>query len=430
MQYESGPKRAARVRDKIQLFEQKCSAKGSGQNQDHTQNPVSTKAIKTTNIDDDNASNIHTKVNKDKQMDPNARQSLCDRPNNVSSLEIKPAAPVHIKMPIFPPPIKMRPKTESDRRSKYQEERNTIYEDYELPKQKPQTPAPSNNLDKNEILIQQNKLGNTESELQSEIKSKPLWRGRDYLKQLSTEELISNFYIIEKLRRSYIEQIEETAQHDAAALNSDEHDIEIFRGKETPGSLEDAEFGLSDLHEDEDSYIVEAYNTAGNELVISRLQFDHQDRGQNASAADDSAFCVENGEYMNNGSQRSFLYSHASSERSRQSSTAEESSSETNKRDSQYSDDSSQNSIYMSLKDCLSGVPLLNDTSFDKTFLSKFTDESEKGRNLKIQIDVALDEDDEITHQRHTFYDHNSNARIEKLSVVSDDARRFVPTEK
>lgn len=198
--------------------------------------------------------------------------------------------------------------------------------------------------------------------LENSIASKPLWKGREYLKQLSTEDLIKNLRIIEELRNSYIKEINETS-----------HDIAIYRQEKELNSY-DEEFGLSELNDDEDSYIVEAYNTAGNELVISQLQFDHHNEIIESKA--------DNWQHNN-------------------------------LRDSQYSEASSEDSsIYMSLKDCLSGAPFLYEDS---------TSQNAKSKNLKIKIDVTLNDDGDDDD------DEDYGSRYEKFSQHKS---QFVPTEK
>lgn len=198
-------------------------------------------------------------------------------------------------------------------------------------------------------------------ELNAEIACKPLWKGREYLKQLSTEELINNLRIIEKLRDSYIEEIKETS----AAAEGDLHDLEIHR-EEAASNPIDEEFGLSELHEDDDSYIVEAYNSAGNELVISQLQFDHHEE----VATTDSLLINDDEVQFKNQWQR----------------------------DSQYSSGgSSEDSTYMSLKDCLSGSTILYENT---RAMKTMTTQNSKGKNLKIKIDVTLDGDDDEDEQK------------------------------
>lgn len=293
-------------------------------------------------------------------------------------------------------------------------------------------------------------------DLHSDITRKSLWKGRQYLKQLSTEELLTNLRIIEELRKSYIEEIDEAAQSlerkpSSLGKGTDEdcfgteHDIAIYR-KADATSSSDNEFGVSELCEDDDNYIVEAYNSAGNELVISQLHFDHQESHDNCfvdnkqeDGIDDNdggASCAfENKVYMSiqdlqNKGKRVSKNSEISFEESH-----------SDLRDSRYSSDSSQSSVYMSLKDCLNGAPLMNDSLYYErdrpTDVTERKTQNEKSRNLKIQIDVTLDndgdddDDEEITHRRQTFYDRNSNHRIEKLSLVCDDNRKKSrPVEK
>lgn len=203
-----------------------------------------------------------------------------------------------------------------------------------------------------------------------EIPTKPLWMGREYLKQLSTEELLSNFRIIEKLRNSYIEEINESGVATREELSSPEplHDIAIYR-EETERNLQDNEFGLSELREDESNYIVEAYNVPDNELVISQLEFDHQ-VSENAAASLDMKVPKN---------------------------VDTESEADFNKRDSQYSDDSEN--IYMRLEDCRSGAPLTSDNA--------------KGRDLQIQVAVSWngsdDEGDKLPRKVQMFYDESDD---------------------
>lgn len=200
-----------------------------------------------------------------------------------------------------------------------------------------------------DIIIKQT---NVQTSCTEEIPTKPLWMGREYLKQLSTEELLSNFRIIEKLRNSYIEEINESGATNREELSSPEplHDIAIYR-EENERNYQDNEFGLSELREEEGNYIVEAYNVPDNELVISQLEFDHQESEGAAAALD--AEIPKNADT--------------------------ESESDFNKRDSQYSDDSEN--IYMRLEDCRSGAPLMSDNA--------------KGRDLQIQVAVSWNGSDD-----------------------------------
>lgn len=201
-------------------------------------------------------------------------------------------------------------------------------------------------------------------DLDAEIACKPLWKGREYLKQLSTEELINNLRIIEKLRDSYIEEIKETSTATRTTTEEDSHDLEIHR-EEAASNPIDEEFGLSELHEDADSYIVEAYNSAGNELVISQLQFDHHEEVAHENPTYNTLLVTDDDdglEFKNQWCQR----------------------------DSQYSSGgSSEDSTYMSLKDCLSGSTILYENT------RAMATPNGKGKNLKIKIDVMLDGDDD-----------------------------------
>lgn len=202
------------------------------------------------------------------------------------------------------------------------------------------------------------------AKLNAEIACKPLWKGKEYLKQLSTEELINNLRIIEKLRESYIEEIKETSGERL-------HDIAIYR-EEEEGVLTplDEELGLSELHDDKDGYIVEAYNAVGNELVISQLQFDHQEE----NAFENKVYTSEENNLLNDQQINDFViesnWKHKNNDL----------------RNSQYSEDDSEDSTYMSLKDCLSGTTLLYENTNDE----ETTTQSAKDKNVKININVTF----------------------------------------
>lgn len=270
-----------------------------------------------------------------------------------------------IKMPRFPPPV------------------ITKTSEPELPRL-PTLLLPEAELADSEILLQSD-------DLNAELASKPLWKGREYLKQLSTEELRNNLRIIEKLRESYIEEINESSDE------KNQHDIAIYREENDLNHI-DNEFGLSDF-EDEESYIVEAYNTVGNELVISKLHFDHKEDHHTNLLMHENAF--ENQSYVSKNNLDQInneidLY----------------------KRGSQYSETSSEDSTYMSIRDCLSGASYLYENTKNGDLLKATATQNTKSKNLKIKIDVTLDGDDDDDDDLEGFLDERQQEAL------------FVPSEK
>lgn len=291
-------------------------------------------------------------------------------PNNRSSMESKGAIAKdktrcdsgEVKMPRFPPLMPHR--------------QSVI-----IKTSNPEPPRlPSDLTESSEIVLQKDN-----ADLNSEIACKPLWKGREYLKQLSTEELINNLRIIEKLRDSYIEEIKETTEEDL-------HDIAIYREEAAASNAYDEEFGLSELHEDEDSYIVEAYNAVGNELVISQLHFDHQEESvyENPTYTSTKNLAVK----YNNEQDTKINDFVAENQWKCKNNVVDY-----DQRGSQYSEASSEDSTYMSLKDCLSGTTLL----YENTKALKTTAQNAKGKNLKIKIDVTLDGDDDEDFLQQNF---------------------------
>lgn len=238
----------------------------------------------------------------------------------------------------------------------------------------------------------------------SDVTTKPLWMGRDYLKQLSTEELLSNLRIIEQLRNSYIEEISEASESEKPEASSplDIHDIAIYKEQ---NHSEDNEFGLSELCESaECDYIVEAYNVPENELVISELQFAHHETDEDPATANlnESLRDLE----MKLGLLEAETQSWDSKECSPLSTNYE-------------------NPVYMCLSEIRNAASLNNDVG--ETAQSKT--HNMKGRDLQIEVAVSWSDGDEdedtYSHNLRMFYDENPNSGSDE-----DNGKKTTPLEQ
>lgn len=251
---------------------------------------------------------------------------------------------------------------------------------------------------------------------------------RSYIRQLSKEELLQNFYLIEQLRSSYIKQIEEVIKNDSdeeqperfdspkASKEERKHDVTVYRDELSGEDPLDIEFGINLLPEGEQDYIVEAYNKAGSELVISDLKIDHQ-----------SSYLPSIPETSVLDGQGIRRYG---SEKSDASSVFfdEENTTilEDVKSNQDYSceDDEDDSSAYMSLSDCMSGMSLQSNKGYEYFGEVPMRIKSREGHqspNLKIQIGVEVFHDNnQYKSRRETLYDRDSNPRIEKVSLIPE----------
>lgn len=217
-----------------------------------------------------------------------------------------------------------------------------------------------------------------EENIQMDLFKKP-----QYVSQLSKEELFQNYYMIEKLRKRYKEEIEKVLKRESMEkamhlsdqeqlyenqfelkmkqIESEDNELEVYRD-ECDDSIED-EYGRNSLNSDDENYIVEAYNADDNELVISDIQI-------------------------------------------------------TQKIERTTSSESSQSeSLYLNLSECLSGGGMTeNDGNEYLKTLNR--QRSIPNGNVQIHIEVTREGEKYETRQQ-TLYDRNSNPRIQKIKLPS-----------
>lgn len=255
-------------------------------------------------------------------------------------------------------------------------------------------------------------------EVQNNILQRNLLKTKHYIRQLSKEELLENFYFIEQLRSSYIEQLAEVIKQEKEepaprkpSSESDEvfdsepkHDIKIYR---TEDDAQDAEFGIGLLPEEkEQEYVVEAYNKDGSELVISSLKVDHRSNylpSEEAPSPTESYHGIQT--YPENKpytalDEDDFVFT-GDFKLNRTETTAAE-----------------NGDTYMALSECMSGLSLKNRKSYDyfgEIPMRTKVNEDPLDPSSKIQIGVEVFQD---KTRRETLYDRDSNPRIEKVSVI------------
>lgn len=234
----------------------------------------------------------------------------------------------------------------------------------------------------------------TQGHTHIDISEKP-----QYISQLSKEELFQNYYMIEKLRKSYKEEIEKVLKRESVEkairvsdqgqqlyenqfelkmkeIESEDQDLEIYRDESD--DVED-EYGRCSLNSDDENYIVEAYNANDNELVISDIQI--KEKVERAISTE--------------------------------SSQSESYSPQSTNRDIPEELTNQANNLYLNLSDCISGACMTEND--ERKYISSFNRQASiPNGNVQIHIEVTREGEKYETRQQ-TLYDRNSNPRIQKI---------------